>query len=164
MLVFGWYLGSPYLAMNDLRAAAESGDQAELENSIDFPQVRESLKSEFRASLAAKIVNSEEQDGLEALGSMFAMGMVDTMVDGLVTPEGMSALITRGRLNREEADGEQAEGFSDQDWSLEREGFSSFRATPSLKSGETPPTLIFERDGLSWRLTAIDMPADVLGN
>ncbi|HEU0051961.1 MAG TPA: DUF2939 domain-containing protein, partial [Longimicrobium sp.] len=40
----GWSYLSPYRAMNDLREAAERGDRERMNELVDFPALRESVK------------------------------------------------------------------------------------------------------------------------
>lgn len=51
----GAYAGSPYLAASNLKDAAISGDADQLESQVDFPAVRESLKSQISAALTQKM-------------------------------------------------------------------------------------------------------------
>lgn len=151
----GWYLASPSLAMSGLKEAALSGSKEELEEKIDFPSVRESLKSQMRARLATELAK-EDENPFAALGSMLAMGLVDGMVDGLVTPEAMAALIKAGKLKRGET--EQVSPESDgADWKIERNGIDEFVASPDGIE-EPGPSLVFERDGLSRKLVEIRIP------
>ena len=105
-----WYWGSPAYAMSQLRDAAVSGDKEDLEERIDFAAVRESLKSEMSAMMAAELAATPAPQGFEAMGSMLARGMVGFMVESMVTPEGMEAMIKQGRLQRAEAAAQEEPG------------------------------------------------------
>ena len=155
----GWYFLSPGYAMQQLQAAALEGDADALEDRIDFPSVRESLKADFRAHLMVEM--QKEENGFAALGGMLAMGMLDGMIDGLVSPQGMEAMIKQGKF---QAQGQPvAEPTEQPEWTLERKGFSKFVAKPQLKETDKVPGLVFEREGLGWRLTKIDIPPGGLG-
>ena len=161
----GWYFASPAMALSQLRQAAIDGDAEQLEESIDFPAVRESLKAELRATMAAELARQQEagEDGFGMLGSAIAMGMVDPMVDGFVNPQSMASMIEKGKMDRmragEPGDNSETEGSAEPtDWEISRDGFSRFTATPVTPEGERVPTMVFERDGLGWKLTAIDLP------
>jgi hypothetical protein len=153
----GWYFASPAYAMGQLRDAAQAGDEDALEARIDFRQVRESLKEEMGARLAIELAETEDDNPFGAFGAALAMNMVGGMVDAVVTPSGMAAMIERGRLQRpgQVAAGAEADPV---DWEIERNGFDTFRATPVGPPGEPNPTLLFERDGLGWDLVGIDLP------
>ena len=156
-----WYWGSPAYAMSGLRDAAIEGDADDLEERIDFAAVRVSLKEQMRAHLAAEMVKSDDGDGFAAFGSVLAMGMVDPLIDGLVTPQSMSAMIERGKVQDDDA---AVESDNPIDWKIERDGFSRFEARPETGEGGPAPTLVFERDGLGWRLVEIEIPEGGLGD
>jgi hypothetical protein len=150
-----WYWASPLYAMTQLRDAARSGDADRLKEAIDFPSVRDSLKSQVSAQMALQVADAQAKGGFEALGAALAMGMVGPIIDGMVTPQFIAGTIERGKLQRESeaaTEGEEAE------WSIERDGLDHFRATPLAPDGERVPTLVFDRDGLGWKLVDIDIP------
>lgn len=174
ILAVVWYFASPAYAMNQLKSAAESGDAVELEKRIDFPKVRESLKSQLRALMAREMAKPEMADNpFGKLGGMLAMGMVDGMVEGFVTPESMAAVIEEGKVQRMNAapakeifdaanapDYEKPAQQKQVEWQIERDGFDKFTATPSTPHGEPAPSLLFERDGLGWKLSGMNLPAE----
>jgi hypothetical protein len=143
-----WYFLSPGYAMSQLRDAAVAGDAAELEERIDFPAVREALKADMRASM----------EGDAVLGGELAMKMVGGLIDAVITPQAMATVVKEGRLGaRDPAAGERQQT----EWEIDREGFGRFRATPVVDEG-TPPSMIFELDGLGWRVVEIDIPENEL--
>ncbi len=157
----GWYWASPGYALIQLRDAAAEGDADALEDRIDFAAVRESLKDQLRAEIAAEAARQGEDEGLGAFGSALALAMLDPMIDGLVTAEGMAAMVNYGRLAAPLA--EQPADKPQTEWTIQRDGLSRFRATPEAPAGEKVPTMVFERDGLGWKLVEIDIPAGGLG-
>ena len=157
-----WYFGSPAYAMIQLRDAAVEGNKEDLEKRIDFPKVRESLKSELRAKMAAEMAKPENQDaGFGTLGAMVGMAMIDSMIEGFVTPDAIAAMIKQGNMRRagqQPLEQPEAANVEPAEWSIERDGFSRFTATPEVPSGEKAPTMVFERDGLGWKLAGIELP------
>ena len=142
-LCAAWYFLSPGYAMVQLRDAAVAGDAAELEERIDFPRVREALKADMRASMGSGV-----------LGGELAQKMVGGLIDAVITPTAMAKVVTEGRLGAPDPqDGSRKEI----EWEIDREGFGRFRATPVIE-GRNPPSMIFERDGLGWRVVEIDIP------
>jgi hypothetical protein len=157
----GWYWASPLYAVNQLKDAAVSGDARELEDRIDFPRVRESVKSQMRAVMAAELTKPEMKDNpFGALGAMMAMGMIDGLVDGMVTPEGMAAMIEQGKMQRpnEPEQKNAAATIKPVEWNIERGGLDSFTASPVVASREIAPSITFERHGLGWKLADIRIP------
>lgn len=153
-----WYWGSPAYAMSQLRDAAQSGDKDDLQERIDFPKVRDSLKTTLRARLAAEVTSSEQDNPFAKFGAMMAMGMIDGMVEGFVTPESMSAMIKQGKMQKPGQ--AEAAPVKPVEWTIERDGLDKFTAIPATDKGDAPPRLIFHRDGLGWDLVEIEIPED----
>lgn len=156
-LVFGgWYVGSPLWAMHQLSQAAESADPAALDERVDYPALRQSLKDELRTQIKDSMGDTAP-DALEDFGVVVAMGLADPAVDALVTPERTATLIRTGRL-LEPGDRESREAAEPIEWEVERFGLDRFHATPSDEAGRSGPTLVFSRDGFGWRLDGIELP------
>ena len=156
-----WYMVSPSWAMRGLKEAALSGDKYELRERVDFPAVRESLKSQFRAIMAAEMAKQKDDNPFAAIGMALASAVVDPMIDSLVSPEGIKAMVENGRMkgpNDAAADpGKQV------DWSIEHKGLDRFIARPQTDNSKAP-SLVFKRDGLGWELVDIDVPANATGS
>lgn len=93
-LLVGWYAASPFMAMGALQKAAKSGDRDRLEQLVDFPRVRESLKQDFTAGLMAKAQNdaSLRDNPFAGLAAMFVPALVDRIVDAAVSPAGIARM------------------------------------------------------------------------
>ena len=65
---------APVLAAQALIRAAKAGDERKLEQLVDFPSLRESLKSELNAELMARMSRDPRvaDSGLGGLGMMLA--------------------------------------------------------------------------------------------
>jgi hypothetical protein len=167
LLAFGvWYFASPALALNGLKQAARDGDAAELRERVDFPALRDSLKTQLRARMAAEVARSDDSNPFGKLGAMIAMGMVDSAVEGFVTPESISAMVLQQKRDaatkRTPVPAQPKRQDKDPDWTVRREGLSTFRLV-AKNQGKDAPELLFERDGLGWKLVAVDMKAQSLG-
>lgn len=153
-----WYALSPSYAMAQLAKAARDGDEAALRSRVDFPQVRESLKADLSVELAARAAEDGGSE-LGRLGAAIGLTFGDTLVDGLVTPESIGAIVRQGQVLRSRTDMADAAGASPPiEWTIERDGLSGFTAIPGGPDITDPPSLIFERDGLGWTLVEIDLP------
>jgi len=147
----GWQIASPWMAMDTLRDAAREGDCETLEDSIDFPALRESVKGELyqRIDIERGDGGAGERDG------GFAKVFADSIVDALVTPKGVGAMLVTGslipRTRGPDADEEV-------DWHVRMTAFDTFRADPVVSDGQARPSLIFKRSGLGWKLAGIDVP------
>lgn len=162
----GAYLGSPYLAVRSFKDAAQSANVDQLDATVDFPAVRESLKSQMSAALMHEMSNDPDLKGnpFAGLGALMMPAIVDKMVDTFVTPDGIAALIKGGRPASSGAEPQGTNPAVDYDYdyvSLDR-----FRVKiVNSKSGEDGPSLVFERRGImSWKLIRIELPANLLKN
>ncbi|MCM8731425.1 DUF2939 domain-containing protein [Hephaestia sp. GCM10023244] len=160
------YLGSPFLAIRDLKAAALSGEADRIEKKVDFPAVRESFKSQANAAMIANMKNDPEMadNPFAGLGIMLAPVIVDKMVDAYVTPDGLAAIIKNGRLAEPGAESDKrAENI---EYSSHYTDLDRFRVDIRSKEVEkTPVGLLFERRGLfSWKLVRLYLPIDELTN
>ena len=86
------YVGYPYLTLYWLDQALLNDDQETLERLVDFPQVRADLKAEMQGQVLEKAAEVKEKRPIlgtfgEALTKLFAPDLVDSSVDGMVTPE-----------------------------------------------------------------------------
>jgi hypothetical protein len=88
------YYGSPFLALQSLRSAIRSGNQARIEQLVDFPSVRGHLKADLKAQLVAKMEAEPSLKGniIGRLGLSLAPSLVDQLVDGMVTPSGIATI------------------------------------------------------------------------
>ena len=160
-----WYFASPAWAMSQLKDAALAGDRTELAERVDFPAVRESMKSQLQTAMMAEMAkqsSSGEQDGWAALGGMIVMGLVGPVVDAAVTPDGIKMLVERGKLKGpgDAAQQTQAAQAEPPEWTITRSGFDRFTATPDVRAGQPAPSFVFKRDGLGWKLVDIEIPKE----
>ena len=161
-----WYF-SPHLVLYRMQQAAINGDPDGVNDHIDYPALRESMRGQMAAVMTDKM--SELKDNpFAALGGMMAIAMVNQLVDSMVRPEVMANAMTTGRLKR--AEGPAATASSDAagdkpqrvHWSLERKGADRVIARPKDEQGVVDanvPGFVFERRGFAdWKLTEIRLP------
>ncbi|HEX2203332.1 MAG TPA: DUF2939 domain-containing protein [Longimicrobium sp.] len=161
LLAAAWMYATPYLAMRKLQAAAEAGDTRALNELVDFPALRESVKQELRSTVSRRIA-ADEGNPLAALGGLIAGKLASPFVDAAVTPQGIAAL-TEGRRPGEEGEKEGGErGVRAPDVKVKRgyEGVDKFVVHFHEKeSGDERIALVLERDGLAgWKLTGVRLP------
>lgn len=153
------YVGYPYLTLYWLDQALLTDDKAALERLVDFPRVQADLKSEVKGQVIGKADEIAEKRPIlgtfgQALTQLFAPGLVDSAVEGMITPE---AILNNPTVVEHR---EKDESFVD---FITYAFFSSpttFRF--DLKDPEKPdsPTVaaIMALDGLRWRVVGIDLP------
>jgi len=152
LIVGGWYLASPWLAMKGLADAARDGDVAALEERVDFPALRASASEQI-----AEAARREGQDGLlDQIGGAVAERVGREVANRALTPEAVATMVTTGGF----AVGLLPERLRGQEisWDVSREGFDNFHALGTFEDGTAGPVLIFARDGLGWKLTGFELP------
>lgn len=154
-----WLYFTPHLAVRRLQLAAESGDRAALEELVDFPAVRASLKDELREALAGRVAKESERNPFAAFGAALAGVVLDPLVDSFVTPSGIAAAV-RGERPSLGGSGERAEREAKKlEISRGYEGAGSFVLHfRDRESGAERMSLVMRRDGLAaWKLSAIHL-------
>lgn len=162
IVICGYVYASPYLAINNIKKAAQAGDSDTVSKYIDYPSVRQSFKDQMNAMMMKEMVNQKD-DGFAALGAMLASTMVDKMVDSFITPEGMT-MILKGKDFKDAA--QSSEGTSTQEAKEEDQpeyktrytSFSDFEVMIQDPKDLKAVTVKMVRDGLSWKVNKIVVP------
>jgi hypothetical protein len=154
--LFGtWLFFTPYLAVNSMRSAAEAGDASKLASYVDFPALKENLKT----SISAKI-SEAAKDQQSFFGAAIAMAIVNPLIDSLVTPSSLTMMMKGEKPSFDGKSSKSSKSQSDADILMSYDGINRFIVTIKKKNEkEKPLRLIYNRDGIfSWKLTAIDIP------
>lgn len=155
-LTAGWVFGSPHWTLYQMASAAETRNGEKLANHIDFPSLRESMKSQLKGKMAAELAGEQEKNPFAALGAALAINLVDGFIDALLTPEAMRAMFA----NAPSAQGtKNAAGFSSNDADIHY-GLNEFRLTPRAGNSDGS-AMIFKRHGLGWKLADIRLPNEL---
>lgn len=161
-----WLYFTPWLALRKIQAAAERGDAETLNEMVDFPAFRESVKQGVRTAVSREITQSDETNNpFAALGGMIAGALVGPMVDAFVTPEGIAALTNgiRPDSDKDGAGSGDRERTIDPDVEIKRGYESVDRFVVHFvdeKSGDEKVALVMRRDGLAdWKLSGVRFPA-----
>lgn len=188
LLVGGWWYASPLMALDGLRDAAEAGNEAELEERVDFPAVRSSLKEQLRTALTEAAQDQSGSNPLGAAGAALGLGFVDPIVDNTVTPEWVAKTLVEGQKRQAQIDAARealpirepaapdtpgtpgprsaeepdTAPQGEPEFAIERQGFNNFRVTIESPAGGSDIILLFARDGLGWDLVGVEMPASDL--
>ncbi|MDQ0465596.1 hypothetical protein QO010_003385 [Caulobacter ginsengisoli] len=165
-LLVGWYVASPYMAMGALQKAAKAGDRDRLEQLVDFPRVRESLKADFNTAFMAKAQSDPEMkdNPFAGLAAMFVPVLVDKLVDAAVSPQGIARMAAGEGVAPPEAPGETPKPATrPQDkpkLAYHYASLNRFRVVQPTDSG--PLTWVLARKGLfSWQLIRIELPPKI---
>lgn len=169
-LAAGWYLLSPFAAVTGCRNAIIELSEERASECIDFPVLRENLKSDLPALLAKQMQQDPEiqSNPFASFGLALIMPMVSAMIDAYVTPAGLRTAFEMAKSNQSggasaEKEGEAAAANrsaelseSLQKSSLGYKGLNKFQVTGTNDDGSTV-TLVFNRQGFAgWKLSRIN--------
>ncbi len=147
LATIGWYVLSPGYTLKQMKAAAQANDADRLSSYIDYPSLREDMKSELSARMMAEA--QKDQSGFGPLGVALGSALVGPLVDAIISPAGVRAMMLSNRQNK------KAPIAVGEDPDIERHGLSEF--VVKSKSGQNG-TMVFKRHGLSWKLSGLDLP------
>jgi DNA-binding transcriptional regulator YdaS (Cro superfamily) len=163
--VAAYWHWSPYLAMRELRAAAQAGDGDRMAEFVDFESLQTSLKAQLKLKAAESMGSSKPESGAAAAGAALgaALGavLIDRAIDAMVTPHAVRQMVARGSLKKAEGEGQgQAQGPGVK-WTYERPALGTLIAFPRDQARLAPPArdrFVFKRSGFAdWKLTEIRM-------
>lgn len=166
----GYYLASPYLAIQGLRSGFLSRNADQVNQYIDYP----SLQSDLKAQLGLMMLRNMQSDPEMAANpfSGFAMAMitpmVNSMVDTYISPSGMKSFLEASSTQQSSASQEQtAQNLIEQkkefDKALQKtsmgyDGLNKFQLTATADDGKKTK-LVFNRQGFAeWKLKSVILP------
>jgi len=93
VMMVAYSYASPYVALKRLRAAADARDAATLNEYVDYPALRISLKEEAGEMLKRRIGAEHSSNPLLLFGAAIGAALIGPLVDAYATPEGVAALL-----------------------------------------------------------------------
>lgn len=160
---------SPYYALHQIKIALTERNADALAEHVDFPALRDSVKAQLEANMANSIQAVAGSDNpLAALGQSIAGAMLGKMVDAMVSPAGVVALVNKSAVSPQAetatesgvpADGAQHKA----DYSAAYAGINKF--VVRAKDGEAQNgALVLQRHGVwGWKLSSIELAPAVAG-
>ena len=146
---YGYF--APHLALERLQEAAHANDLAALDEQVDFPAVRASLKQQIKARIEQG--SQTAANPLAALGSALAGSLTDPAVDALVTPENLARLLRGEAFGSPQAPRLRLDSGH---WHAGYAGWDEFVVAPEPDSGFR---VILRRNGLfDWTLADVRLP------
>ena len=152
-----WLYFTPYMALNKLQAAAERGDAEALNEMVDFPALRTSLKSEVQGAVSREI-SKDAGNPFAAIGAAVTGALVEPAVNAAVTPEGISLLMKGRPPTDDEGDSDGGDGNWREDVKIGRRYEAADKFVVNYRDRETGDeqiALVMRRDGLRWRLSGV---------
>lgn len=160
------YVVSPFITLSELAKAVRDDDRDRLSVLVDFPAVRTGLKEQFAALIARRASDNQDlaKNPFGSLVLMLVPKILDTIVDGIVTPDGIAILLARpleaGTPGNHGSHIDPGDRFT-RSWSFI--GLDGFKVEyRSVRDPEVVFGLVFELRGLSWKLVRLDLPDDEL--
>lgn len=172
-LLVAWVAAGPYMTIRAIRSAVQTQDAGELAEQIDFPTLRASLKAQLIDAMVREAGPDVQSNVFGALALTMGTGVVNGVVDGMVNPAGLSAVMQGRRAWRNandsfsrpplDAQGEPLPAAHERpvlhDAVMRYESTTRFTATIEDEAGR-PIVFVLRRDGLRWRLADIRLPLD----
>ncbi|SAK67768.1 membrane protein [Caballeronia hypogeia] len=180
----GFIYASPYIALNRVKRAADARDAQTVNQYVDFPALRASLKDQIAGLLTRRVDIQKSGNPLAIIGAMIGAALVGPLVDSYATPDGVAAILNgippRGNpgerppqpgsvASANPAGSSDASGVSGvanapqapKEPPQTTAGYRSlneFVVTYRHGAGDARYSAIFHRDGLvSWKLVAVDL-------
>ncbi len=163
-----WMYFAPQLTVRAMLMAAERGDAEALAAHVDFPALRQDLKSQFSTAAAERI--GDGSGGWRDFGAALATSAASPAIDAMVSEQGLMLMFAGRGLARDglaavppdDATGRQGSGAIDmQQWktSAGYEDFSTFVVTLEPQGdAAVPAKLVFKRYRLLWwKLSGIEI-------
>ena len=165
LVLIGWFYYTPYMAFDSLKKAAARGDAQAVAEHVDFPSLRESIKSWIKVPMMKRMVKAMKDNPFAGLGLMIANAVVDPMVDAMISPAGLAAMM-EGKSPSPQENGVAAERQDDSKSGSGKDievskgyaGFDQFEYSAKERGGKFEVTLVFHRYGFRWKLAEVRLP------
>lgn len=91
----GYAYASPYIALDRLKAAIDARDAQAVNEYVDFPSLRISLKQQMTDELMRRIdAKRRDNNPFAVIGALIGSALIGPLVDAYATPEGVAALMS----------------------------------------------------------------------
>lgn len=164
LALLAWAASGPWRAIEGIRQAVKTEDARALARHVDFPALRASLKPQVQDRLVRAAGVDAQSGPFAAFGLSVATGIAGGLVDAMVTPVGLGALM-EGRKVWNRVGGIPPPSRSDTSAQPEpvpapRLRFESLsRATAMVIMDDGSELgLVLTRKGLRWRLAEMRLP------
>ena len=160
---------SPYYALHQIKTALAERNAEALAGHVDFPALRASVKAQLEASMARSIeATAGSGNPLAALGQSIASAMLGKMVDTMVSPAGVVALVNKSAVSPQA--GADASADAPADGAQKKAGYSASYAGVNTfvvraKDGNAQEgALVLQRHGVwGWKLSSIEIASAMAG-
>ncbi|MCP3477728.1 DUF2939 domain-containing protein (plasmid) [Bradyrhizobium sp. CCGUVB1N3] len=145
----------------------KDGDARALETRVDWDQLRAGLRADLNAMVLQKLSHSGNSLA-SGLAVALAPAIVNQMIDGYITPQGMAALVGQKRQTKGSNTGDRSSGdrvdLSIIEYAFFDGGPLTFKVQlRNEKTSQDPFLLLFKWDG-TWRLSRLMLPKEAFAN
>ena len=160
---------SPYYALHQIKAALAERNAEALAEHVDFPALRASVKAQLETSMARSIeATAGSGNPLAALGQSIASAMLGKMVDTMVSPAGVVALVNKSAVSPQAGADASADAPADgarkkADYSASYAGVNT--GVVRARDGNAQEgALVLQRHGVwGWKLSSIEIASAMAG-
>lgn len=159
---------TPYYTLHQMKTALAERDAAAFSSHVDFPALRESVKQQMNGAMADSVkAVGASNNPFAAMGQAVASAMLGKVIDAMVTPAGVLAMVNQsalGNATRHEAErGEPAQaapavGKNRADYSAGYAGWNKFAIRATDGGPDQGGALLLCRRGIwNWQLCAVEV-------
>ena len=163
LVLFSYFFTALY-SFHQFHKGIYYNDKKLIKDYVEWDELRENFKNYINIQLLKETQKSDDLKDLGEFGillSGLASKFVESMVDSYLNPEGLSMLIEKSEKKDEIPKPTfltLIAGFTIMDFN----SLSSFYVTYENEGQELP--IFFNRKGLTWKITQIEFPGDLLEN
>jgi hypothetical protein len=175
VLFAAWWFATPYLTLHSIQSAAENKDAHALSQYVDFPALKESMKTNLKRKIMQTLSQTHNDNPyanlLGAAGSQMAAQMIDPLLNATITPETITELLQGRSKAASSNSGGNGSGNSrdplsfippNEDIAVTKgyRGFDVFAVTlKDKKSDKELVAFILKRQGLfAWKVSEVNIP------
>ena len=163
IVLFSYFFTALY-SFHQFHKGIYYNDKKLIKDYVEWDELRENFKNYINIQLLKETQKDDNLKELGDLGLLFtglAGKLVESLVDTYLNPEGLSMLIEKSEKKDERPKPTIITllgGFTIMDFN----GHSSFYITYENEGEEFP--IFFNRKGLTWKITLIEFPEDLLSS
>jgi hypothetical protein len=174
LLAAVFWLAWPYWTLYSFIMAVRAGDPVAIEKHVSWVEVRQGLKDDFNAAFAKSIAEDDELKDNPFSGLAIALGpaVVNNVVDTIVTPQGLAALVTNTRPTTTQTEVDQTAQHDSTEattqpalhhlrWAFFN-GPNSFLVVFGGDDQGEPVRIVLKLRDFGWKITRIFVPLDEL--
>lgn len=174
LTLLGWGVSGPFRTVDAIDQAVQTHDMELLNRNVDFPLLRQNLKAQMGRVINQKMDEEGQRNPfVHMLGAAVATLLSDSLVDALVTPEGIGRLLAGKGVEDALGDADPAPGppapqgqsqaakpAPDAQRSTHWQFRSPSEFVLKVQRGDKLTSFVLGRYGLGWKLNNIILPVE----